>query len=68
MNIENILDNLHSKIDMATTSDEIAKYIEIAKTDIQNYLNKTNMDMFSDIIEQMTPLSLEIDESEDDES
>lgn len=68
MNIEHILDELHSKINMATTSDEISKYIEIAKTDIQNYLNKTNLDMFSDIIDQMTPIPLDIDESECDES
>lgn len=63
MNIEYILDKLHSNINMAKTPEEISKYIENAKQDIQNYLNKSNLDMFSDIIEQMTPIPLDDDVS-----
>lgn len=63
MNIEGIFDALHSNI--KSSPNDIMKHIEVAKKDIQNYLNKTNFDMYSDIIEKMTPIELD---SEDEEN
>lgn len=64
MNIESIFDALHSNI--KSSPNDILKHIEVAKRDLQNYLNKSNLEMYSDIIEQMTPISLDSD-NEDDE-